>query len=239
MPESSTLETQRGLVGSRVRKKLKTIARPVIWIVTLFAGAGTLHWTRGWISVALYVVGMGSIGVYVNRRNTDVMQARTAWGRQGTKRFDRVFMAVFVPLVFVHPVLAGVDVVRYRWSSMPMWTVLVGAVLFAFSMVLIGWVLATNRHAESTVRIQTDRGHTVVTSGPYRFVRHPMYTGAIVMYVATSLVWGSVYALGLSAVIAALFIWRTAMEDRTLRNELAGYVEYARQTRFLLVPSLW
>jgi protein-S-isoprenylcysteine O-methyltransferase Ste14 len=104
---------------------------------------------------------------------------------------------------------------------------------------LIGWTLAVNRHAEATVRIQTDRGHTVVTSGPYQFVRHPMYTGAMVMYVATGLVLGSIWALALAGILVGLFLWRTVMEDRTLRRELDGYEEYAAQTRYRLVPGVW
>ena len=114
-----------------------------------------------------------------------------------------------------------------------------GAFLFAAAMSLIAWTLAVNRHAETTVRIQTDRGHAVVTTGPYRFVRHPMYAGAIVMYVTTPLIWGSGVALAISAAIIALLIWRTGMEDRTLQRELPGYSEYAARTRFRLAPGIW
>jgi len=129
--------------------------------------------------------------------------------------------------------------VRYHWSSMPFVFVYVGAILFALAMVLIAWVMVVNPFAETSVRIQTDRGHTVITSGPYRIVRHPMYLGAILMYTATSLVWGSVWALALAAVMTGLMIWRTSREDRTLRQELAGYEEYSSRTRYRLLPGLW
>jgi protein-S-isoprenylcysteine O-methyltransferase Ste14 len=114
-----------------------------------------------------------------------------------------------------------------------------GVIVFALAMALVGWTLAVNRHAETTVRIQTDRGHAVVTWGPYRFVRHPMYVGAIFMYAGTPLVWGSVAALGISSAIILLFVWRTVLEDRMLQRELPGYVEYAARTRFRLIPGLW
>lgn len=114
-----------------------------------------------------------------------------------------------------------------------------GSILFALALALITWVMVVNPFAEKTVRIQTDRGQTVITSGPYRYVRHPMYVGLILLFVSTALVWGSVWALGLDAVMAVLIIWRTAREDRTLRLELAGYEQYAAITRYRLLPGLW
>jgi len=135
--------------------------------------------------------------------------------------------------------LAGMDAVRFRWSSMPFVSVYIGAVLYGLSMALVGWVLCTNPFAESSVRIQHDRGHTVVSSGPYRFVRHPMYVGSCFMYAATGLILGSVWALLDAGLLAILLVVRTALEDRTLRRELAGYEEYASRTRCRLIPGVW
>ena len=104
---------------------------------------------------------------------------------------------------------------------------------------MVTWSLAANRHAESTVRIQTDRGHQVVTGGPYRYVRHPMYVGAIPMYFAVALILGSIWAMAVAVVIAIFFVIRTALEDRTLRHELAGYEEFTARTRYRLVPGIW
>jgi len=122
---------------------------------------------------------------------------------------------------------------------MPFGFVYVGTILFALALFLIMWVTVVSPFAETSVHIQTDRGHTVVTSGPYRFVRHPMYVGAILMDLSTPLIWGSGWALGLGALIMSLLIWRTGWEDRTLRQELAGYEQYAATTRYRLVPGLW
>lgn len=130
------------------------------------------------------------------------------------------------------------DAVRYHWSSMPFVFVYLDAILFTLAMVLIAWEMVVNPFAETSVRIQTDRGHTVITSGPYRMVRHPMYLGAILMYTAASLVWGSIWALALAAMITGLRIWRTSREDQTLRQELAGYEEYSARTRDRLLPGL-
>lgn len=205
----------------------------------LFAGAGRLDWTRGWICVVLYTGGMTAIALVVSRFNAPLMDARAKWRHGDTKRFDKIFLAAFLPLVMIQPAVAGLDAVRYRWSSMPFGLVYAGAILFAPASALIAWTLAVNRFAETTVRIQADRGHTVITSGPYRLVRHPMYAGAILMYLAMPLILGSAWALAVTGLIVVLLLWRTALEDRTLRNELPGYEEYAARTRYRLLPGLW
>lgn len=206
---------------------------------SLFGAAGRLNWIRGWIAVAMWVVGVSTIGLVVKHYNPRLLEARAKWRRKDTKPFDRIFLAIFFPLLMIQPPLAGLDAVRYRWSSVPFAFVYVGAILFALSVVVIAWALAVNPYAESTVRIQTDRGQTVVTSGPYRFVRHPMYAGFVPMYLALPLVWGSVWALVLAVAIILLLIWRTAREDQTLRQELPGYEEYAARTRYRLLPGVW
>ncbi len=225
------------------RQRLRTalLAAMVIlaWIAAPFAGAGRLDWGRGWICVALYAVGMPVMSGIVKRFNAPVFEARKKWLHPDTLRFDKVFISAFLPLVYLQMLVGGLDAVRFRWSSMPVWAVYSGALLFLLSLALIGWSLAVNRFAENSVRIQTDRGHIAITSGPYRVVRHPMYVGSILMYVATALVLGSVWALVTAGVIAALFIWRTVLEDRTLRAELTGYADYAARTRYRLFPGLW
>jgi protein-S-isoprenylcysteine O-methyltransferase Ste14 len=210
-----------------------------LWIVALFEAAGRWNWSRGWLFIALYLGGMTAIGVIVRRAQPDLIAARSKWRRKNTKPFDKVFLAIFLPLTMIQPAIAGLDVERFHWSSMPEWLLYVGIVLFVPAFALMAWAMAVNRHAETTVRIQTDRGHTVVTAGPYRFVRHPMYVGAILLYVASALVLGSLWALVAAIVIAAALVCRTALEDRTLRRELPGYEDFASRTRYRLVPGLW
>ena len=221
------------------RRLLQIAATFVWWIGSLFVSAGRLDWVRGWISVALWVVGMTAVGLVVRHYNASLTEARAKWRHKDTKRFDRVFLAAYFPLVSIQPAVAGLDAVRFRWSSMPFVFVYIGVIFFALAMVLIGWVMAVNPYAETSVRIQTERGHSVVMSGPYRMVRHPMYVGAMLMYLGTPLVWGSVWALVLGGLIVILLIWRTAREDRTLRQELPGYEQYVLHSRYRLFPGLW
>jgi protein-S-isoprenylcysteine O-methyltransferase Ste14 len=135
--------------------------------------------------------------------------------------------------------VAGLDAERFRWSSMPFAYVYLGTVLYAVSLIPPVWAMAVNPYLETGLRLQQDRGQFAITSGPYRFVRHPMYVGVILNQFATPLVLGSMWAYAPSLAIAVLFIVRTALEDRTLRNELPGYKEFAEHTRYRLLPGAW
>ncbi len=242
MPDASAIQSEvkfsrppaRGL-----RRMIQVLMTMGIWIAAVFASAGRLDWNRGWICMTAWVVSMVAAGLLVRRANPSLIEARANWRRKDTKPFDKVFLSVYLPLTLVQPALAGLDVVRFRWSSMPFATVYAGLVLFAIAMALVTWAMMVNPFAEPTVRIQTDRNHKVVTSGPYRIVRHPMYTGIILLYLASALIFGSAWALAVSGLMAVLFVCRTALEDRTLRRELPGYQEFTTSTRYRLIPGLW
>jgi len=225
------LNPARGLV--------QLIGASAWWTSSIFLSAGRLDWMRGWISVVLWVTGMTIIGVVGYRYNPAVMNARAQRHRKDTKHFDKVFWAFYFPLVFSQPAVAGLDVKRFGWSSIALGLAYPGAIAFVLGILMIAWVLRVNPFAEATVRIQRDRGQSVVDSGPYRFVRHPMYIGACLMYLGMPLVLGSVAALVLGVVIVALMIWRTSREDLTLRQELPGYEEFTKRARYRLLPGVW
>ena len=206
---------------------------------TLFLAAGTVHWTRGWVFAIVYSGSVAAVSLAASHWNPDLMKERLAWGHKDTKPFDKVFIAIHFSLTGVIPAIAGLDAVRFRWTSMPAWTVVPGVVLLLLAMALIAWTLKSNPWAEETVRIQADRDQRVVRTGPYRIVRHPMYVGALVMYPAMAGILGSMLALAIAALEMVAFLWRTAREDRTLRSELPGYEEYARVTKYRLVPGIW
>jgi protein-S-isoprenylcysteine O-methyltransferase Ste14 len=221
------------------KRALQIVAYTLAWLVLFFGAAGRLDWERGWVFIVLYVVGMGLTGAVVKRVNPDLMQARAKWRRKDTKPFDKVFLTIFVPLSTLHPAIGALDVARLRHADMAETWLWVGIPLLALGMAQMTWSMVANRHAETTVRIQTDRDHKVVSGGPYRYVRHPMYVGAIAMYFASAMILGSMWALWTACVILLLFVWRTALEDRTLRRELVGYEEFAKQTRYRLMPGVW
>jgi protein-S-isoprenylcysteine O-methyltransferase Ste14 len=136
-------------------------------------------------------------------------------------------------------VVAGLDVLVYHWSPVPPWTWGLGLGLFVLGDVPVLWSLVENPYLERIVRIQEERGHKVITTGPYRFVRHPMYVGVFLMIVAWPLLLGSLWALVPAAGMIALMVYRTAAEDRMLLEELPGYQDFASKTRYRLLPGVW
>ncbi len=225
--------------GRSIKGRIIATCFIATWLLAVFLSADNFEWTRGWICFGLYVVGLSIVGALARRYNPSIEEARANFRHVETKRFDKIILAIYFPLVYVQLVVAGLDAERYHWTSLPRWTIYPGAAVFALAMVLVGSVLAVNRFAENTVRIQTERGHVVVTSGPYRYVRHPLYLGAILMYIATPLVLGSVWAFAVTAAILVVLVIRTALEDRTLRRELLGYEEFTKDTRYRLLPGIW
>jgi protein-S-isoprenylcysteine O-methyltransferase Ste14 len=165
---------------------------------------------------------------------------RERWKRRSdTKRFDKVFSLAYLVAILAFFVLAGMDAVRFQWTSMRPELLWIGVAMHLLGMIPVLWSLLTNPHLETTVRIQSDRDHKVISDGPYRYVRHPMYVGTNVMIPGWSLILGSWVATGVALVLAVLFVVRTALEDRTLREELPGYTDYCEETRYRLIPGVW
>ena len=220
-------------------KLVRAFASAVVWLSTLFLGAGTVHWLRGWIFALIYGGCITALVLALRHWNPDLMAARLKWRHKDTKTFDKVFLAIHIPFTASMPAIAGMDVVRFRWSSMPSWIEAPAIALLLLAIGMIMWALKANPWAEQTVRIQVDRDQRVVSSGPYRFVRHPMYVGALTLYPAMACMLGSMAALAVAGVVMLAFVWRTAREDRTLRRELPGYEAFARVTKYRLVPGIW
>jgi protein-S-isoprenylcysteine O-methyltransferase Ste14 len=224
--------------GRHIRTFFQSLAIFAWWLICLFGSAGQLTWNRGWICTVLYLGAMHTSKAVIKKLNPGLLEQRQTAIRKDTKPFDRIFLRIFLSLTIVQPIIAGLDM-RFNGSPMPFWTVYPGTGAFIVSATLITWVLVKNPHAESSVRIQKDRGHTVVASGPYRFVRHPMYVGLIQLHQSMALILGSMWTMALAALITILFLWRTALEDQTLRQELPGYEEYTTVTRYRLMPGIW
>jgi protein-S-isoprenylcysteine O-methyltransferase Ste14 len=142
-------------------------------------------------------------------------------------------------LLIVVPMITGFDIGRFLWSHLSIDFVVIGFVLYLFSSVLVVWAMIVNPFFESTVRIQQERAHTVITKGPYQWVRHPGYLGAILWASSIPLIFGSVFAFIPVGIYVGLMGLRTFLEDRTLMEELRGYSEYAVQVRYRLFPCIW
>jgi protein-S-isoprenylcysteine O-methyltransferase Ste14 len=222
-----------------IQREIGGFGFTIFWCVLLFACAGTMHWLRGWICAGSYLITMLALGIVISRMNPGLIAARGKWRQSGTKRFDKIILPIYLGISILQPAVGGLDAVRFLWSSMAFRTLYGGLALFVAAIFVLSWTMAVNPWAESTVRIQADRGQQVVRRGPYRIVRHPMYVAMNLMYPSIALMLGSWWALALSALMDALIVVRTALEDRTLRRELPGYEEYAHATRWRLAPGLW
>ncbi|MGA2197474.1 MAG: isoprenylcysteine carboxylmethyltransferase family protein, partial [Bryobacteraceae bacterium] len=135
--------------------------------------------------------------------------------------------------------LMGLDAVRFRWSAMPVWLQCAGGALMILSFWMINRVFQENPFLLAVVKIQKERGHKVISTGPYAIVRHPLYAAVLIYLPANALLLGSWYGLAASLVLIGGVVIRTAMEDRELRRSLEGYTEYAGRVRYRLIPLVW
>jgi protein-S-isoprenylcysteine O-methyltransferase Ste14 len=202
-------------------------------VVTLLpAGIG---WRNGWLFLAvLLILMMLSVG-YLWRVNPGIFVARSQI-HEGTKPWDKVIVALLLAsLAAIFPV-AGLDA-RFHWSSMPLWLVVLGYGLFVLGFIGSIWVYCVNKFAEPGVRIQPEQ--EVVDTGPYAIVRHPLYLASFFLVAGIPLALGSFWALIPVGTGSLVLVVRTALEDRTLQDELGGYREYAGRVRYRLIPGVW
>ena len=170
--------------------------------------------------------------------NPIIYRARSRF-QPGTKKWDLILLAVLLPAMIVEIPLATLDAGRVGWSDVPLWVVLTGYVLLIGGIAVTTWAQAVNPFFEPGVRIQHERAQQVITSGPYRFIRHPGYAAAIAMFVGIPLALASWWGLLPAGLAIALLVVRTDLEDRLLQAELSGYADYVRRTHYRLVPGLW
>lgn len=214
------------------------LAAPILLGLLLFLPAGRLDWTRGWLFLLVYLPSVFVAALVLWRVNPVIYRARSRI-QPGTKRWDRILLAMLFPAFLAILPVAALDDGRFHWLPVPWQVVGAGYVLLVAGVALFTWAQAVNRFFEPGVRIQTERGHQVIDAGPYAVVRHPGYVAAFLMFAGMALSMGSVWALIPAAAAGALLVWRTVWEDQTLRAELPGYLDYARRVRWRLVPGIW
>jgi len=207
----------------------------------LLLAAGRWDWWPAWVYFGLAVVCTVISRVIVMRRYPDLLVERSRYREsEGAKGWDRVLVPIvasYGPLTVL--LVAGLDE-RFGWPPrLPLALQFAALLLLALGYAFSTWAMVVNRFFSAVVRIQKERDHTVVTGGPYRFVRHPGYAGGLVADLAVPLLLGSLWALVPAGLTMVGLVVRTALEDRTLREELPGYHDYARRTRYRLVPGIW
>lgn len=222
--------------GHPIAKRLVQVAAQFVLIgVILFGASGRLDWVWAWVYLAGYV-GIILVNAFVMPRE---LIAERGAAKQNVKTWDK-WIAIGLTLFGLGMyVVAGLDE-RFGWSSdLALALHAAGLVGFLIGNLLFTWAMVSNKFFSTAVRIQSERGQTVATNGPYRFVRHPGYVGYIVSTLTTPLLLGSWWAFLPAVLLAGTMIVRTALEDNTLQQELEGYTEYTGRVRYRLVPGIW
>jgi len=210
-------------------------------IAILFGIVGRWDWWNGWAMSAIYLLWTLGTIVFILPVNPQMLAERQMSGvKKDSKKWDLVMVSLMGVFMLAAYVVACLDV-RNGWTpSFPLWAQIAGVVVAAIGYdILAIWAMIANAFFTTIVRIQTDRGHTVATGGPYRFVRHPGYVGTILFNLATPFVLNSRWALIPAVLAAIVLVVRTAKEDQTLQAELPGYKEYTLKTRYRLIPGVW
>lgn len=205
----------------------------------LFACAGRLDWWEAWAFLTVYFLIASVTALWMARTNPELVQERDR-PAGNAKRWDNLLVGLNLLLSLALFAVIGLDAGRPGGAPQVPWAVRAASLLgFVPAFGLPLWASRVNAYLSSRVRIQSERGHQVVAVGPYRYVRHPMYAGGIFYDVSVPLLLGSWWGLAVGGAMIALAIVRTALEDRTLQEELAGYAEYSRQVRYRLLPGVW
>lgn len=220
--------------------KIHVIARAIFFIglmfAVLFIPAARWDYWYGWIYLILFVYVYLFNWIFVP---SELLKERFKPG-PGTKKWDYVFHAFYLPVAYTIPLVATLDGGRHHWTDeFPLWIR-----VLAFAVIFLGYTLEilcvwTNQFFSSTVRIQKERGHYVIDSGPYAFIRHPGYAASIIASFCIAIALNSLWALIPAGLYSLLFIVRTILEDNTLQKELPGYADYAARVKYRLLPGVW
>jgi protein-S-isoprenylcysteine O-methyltransferase Ste14 len=224
-------------VEAKIGPLIKILLR-VAFIALIFVAAGTFNWPRLWFFLGFYAATTSALMLWLKKRDPGLLKERMTV-KKDVKGWDKIIIRIYTVLLMGMYIVLPLDAVRFGWSRVPAalsWFAFAGIFL---AWVVVFWAFRENAYLSAFVRVQTDRGHTVCTTGPYRFVRHPMYLAVILAILCVPLFLGSLFSLIPAVLIVGLFVLRTSLEDRTLRAELPGYAAYAAKTRWKLVPNVW
>ena len=223
---------------------IKVLVGQLVYLVLfftlpLFLAAGTIAWLAGWIFLVLFFSFVFAITLWLFRHNPDLLKERMTMTSPDQKAWDKVGFAVIYVVFLAWLVLMPLDAVRFHWSQVPGLLQVAGAIVLVCSFYLFFVTFRENSYLSAMVRIQKDRGQTVVSTGPYHYVRHPMYAAALLFLFGTALLLGSWYGLLVALLLVGMIAVRAVLEERTLQQELQGYDTYMAQVKYRLIPHVW
>jgi protein-S-isoprenylcysteine O-methyltransferase Ste14 len=235
---STNIQSQQPEKLNRRRLVLFLLADLAFFPLFMFLPAGTWTWDKGWLFILVLLAVSLVASLVLWRVNPEVVVARNN-PHQGTKHWDKILLWFLLPpFLAIFPV-AALDDGRFHWFPTPWWICAIGYLLLLIGIAVMTWAMAVNKFFEPTVRIQADRGHKVIETGPYAIVRHPGYVSGSLIFMGIALSLGSLWALIPAGLATLVLILRTRWEDQTLQAELASYKEYAKRVRYKLIPGVW
>ena len=219
------------------RAWVRSVLSLVVFMAMLFIPAGTLQFWPGWLYGFIFAASTTAISVYFLKHDPKLVERRMKVGPAAEQRpAQKIIMAITLAGFILLIVLPGLDY-RWHWSYMPPWLVLAANVVLALSFAIFFIVLKQNSYAASTIRVEADQ--PVVSTGLYAIVRHPLYSGALLLMLVTPLALGSYWTLLVVFALIPVLMWRLLDEERFLKQNLPGYADYCRATRFRLIPLIW
>jgi protein-S-isoprenylcysteine O-methyltransferase Ste14 len=217
----------------RLQASVQSLVFVIMLAATLFGTAGRFDIIEFWVYIAI-VAAVSALSLTV--LDTDLMQERM---RPGGRRVGWHFLPLVI-VIFLHWAVAGLDRGHLHLSDeVKPGLEVVALVLFTLAWIVFVWAMYVNRFFSSIPRIQSERGHTVISTGPYRFVRHPGYTAGLLAAITSGIALGSWISTFIAPIALALLVWRTIVEDRMLQRDLPGYGDYAACVPYRLVPGIW
>ena len=207
--------------------------------ILLFGGAGRLNWNLGWIFVTAWIVPKLVFLILLRWRDPELLIER-ATRHKNTQSYDRIILPIYFVFAFGTFVVASLDGGRFRWSGdISITWVIAAYIIYLLGNSLAGWAINSNPFFSAESRLQTDRAQKVTSTGPYRFIRHPAYSAAFLLWITTGPMLESWWAVVPGFLAGGMMVIRTIYEDRMLNAKLLGYPEYAKQVRYRLFPGIW
>jgi len=229
---------------SETSKKFST---PVLIALIIFADvmqaillillSGSFLWIEMWIYLLIFTIFMTYSLFWVRKNNPQLLESRTSM--KGSPRSDKIILSLLGVVCIVYFVVAGLDGGRFHWSVIPVLVKILGFIGVAFGLIIMFLVMKENAFASKVLRIDKEGGQKVISTGPYAIVRHPMYTGYLLMFFGLTIALGSLFGLIPTVIVTILIIIRILLEEKLLHEGLEGYTEYTEKVKYRLIPKIW
>jgi len=219
-----------------------TIRLTWLFLITgllFFGTAGTLKWLQAWLFFFLSSSSFVFLLVWMKKNDPLLLKDRMGFDKKKPRGPDKILLIFYTIINFILIALPGFDAVRFNWSNPPVFINIAGFLLALCSIYVLFMVIKENPYLSSIVEVYRDREHKTISSGIYRYIRHPWYVGLIIWFYSIPLALGSLFTLIPATLLSILLIIRIHMEEKALRKDLPGYIEYCNAVKYRLIPFIW